>query len=380
MRRGIRPFLGVLGAVLVAAGCDDNGDDNGDGDGDAPVAVWSDEEIAVLAAQFGLPTGYKLHEGAEDYHFPQGSFLTKGYSPPGGYVKDFSLVVRDGRLHLFHIDGRPGQVCYVTGNEISFGHASTSDYRRWIRHQMPLAVGERPWESEHIWAPFVYERQGVSYMFYMGHGPGGVFISYATSTDLCRWTRWSGGPILCAVGRDPFVFADDARTVLLYTGYGGARVAAAASQDMVVWQPLPDVITIPGGEAAESCSMHLIEGRTEGRYVLWFNDFGPGFGFRAAYVFSDDPFHFDASAIREFRFVTDNPAATPSAELPVILPTPLSIELIATSSSVWFVAYFRWHVDRNRLFFGSLDWSSDPAVITEIGDEDQLQYVLDQIN
>jgi len=337
------------------------------------TTMWRREEIDRLAKQFGIRAGIRLHEKAEDYHFPEGSFLSEGYSPPGGYVKDFGLIRKEGRLHLFHIDGRPGEVCWVTGNEISFGHASTSDGCRWIRHPMPLAVGDRPWESEHIWAPYVYRRDGLNYMFYMGSGRGETFISYATSGDLERWERWAGGPIRCAVGRDPFVFDHAGKAILLYTGHGGARVSGCASQDMIQWEPLPDLMRIPGGAAAESCSLHPIHGK----YVLWFNDYGPELaGFRAAYAFSEDPLRFNPAVIREFRFVTDNPAATPSPELRVDHPVPLSIELIAAGRSLWVAAYFRWHIDRNRLFFGSIDWSSDPAIIKEINNEAELNSVL----
>jgi len=336
--------------------------------------AWNKEEVETLSEQFGVRPGIRLHDAAEDYHFPDKKFLSAGYTPPGGYVKDFSVVLAGGRLHLFHIDGRPGEVCWVTGNEISFGHASTSDYCRWIRHPMPLAVGDRPWESAHIWAPYVYGRASVYYMFYMGTGHGETFVSYATSTDLERWTRWAGGPIRCAVGRDPFVFDHGGQTILLYTGHGGARVAACASADLVSWEPLPDLVRMPHSGAAESCSLHPLN---DGRYVLWFNDSGPGpNGFRAVYVFSDDPFHFDAAAVRPFLFITDNPDAIPSPELPVDRPVPLSIEFIAANESFWFVCYFRWHIDRNRLFFGSLDWSTEPAVIKEIGNENELDVVL----
>ena len=85
---------------------------------------------------------------------------------------------------------------------------------------------------------------------------------------------------------------------------------------------------------------------------------------------------FNPAVIREFRFVTDHPAATPSPELPVDHPVPLSIELIAAGRSLWVAAYFRWHIDRNRLFFGSIDWSSDPAIINEINNEAELSSVL----
>ncbi len=114
--------------------------------------VCSEAEISALSRKFNITPGRRLHATAEDYHFPRRHFLKEGYSSPGGYVKDFSVIWHEGRLHLFHIDGRPGEICWITGNEISFGHASTDDFNRWIRHPMPLAVGDRPWESEHVWA------------------------------------------------------------------------------------------------------------------------------------------------------------------------------------------------------------------------------------
>lgn len=337
------------------------------------TGTWTKEEIETLSRRFGIHPGCRMQE---DYHFPERCFLSEGYSTPGGYVKDFGIVMEEGRLHLFHIDGRPGERCWATGNEISFGHASTSDYCRWIRHPMPLAVGDRSWESEHILAPFVYRRSGLYYMFYMGRGQDETFISYATSIDLERWTRRQLGPIRCAVGRDPFVFDHGDKTILLYTGHEFARISACASRDMVSWEPLPDLLRISNGTAVESCSLHPINGR----YVLWFNDYGPNLtGFRAAYTISEDPFCFDADAICEFRFITDTPGTTPSPELRVRQPVPLSIELIAKCETIWFVAYFRWHIDRNRLFFGSLDWSSAPAVIREIKNEKELNSVLRQV-
>lgn len=335
--------------------------------------TWTRQEIERLSRVYRITPGCRLHEQADDFHFPEGSFLRMGYYPPGGYVKDFSVCFADGRLHLFHIDGRPGELCWITGNEISFGHASTSDCQRWIRHQMPLAVGDRSWESEHIWAPYVHEWDDRYYMFYMGSGAGQTFISYATSSDLERWTRWSKGPIRSAVGRDPFVCEVDGQIALLFTGHGAARVCGCVSRDMVGWEPIPDLIEIPGRVAAESCSLHSLGDQ----YVLWFNDYGPDLrGFRAAYVLSDEVLRFDPCHISEFEFVTDAPGVTPNPEFPVSKPVPLSIELIAKSDSVWFIAYFRWHIDRNRLFFGTMDWSRDSALITEITTTDTLYDVL----
>jgi len=235
--------------------------------------VWSNDEIDTLSKKYGMSPKHRLHAAAEDFHFPEKRFLADGYAPPGGYVKDFSVIRADDRLHLFHIDGRPGEICYITGNEISFGHASTDDLCRWIRHPMPLAVGERSWESEHVWAPFIYKKAGVYYMFYMGSGGGETFMTYATSTNLERWTRWPQGPIRSAVGRDPFVFDHDDTTVLFYTAHAnGARISACQSHDMLSWTTMADPLFIPyekGSGNIESCSMY----RLGDRYVLWFNDY-----------------------------------------------------------------------------------------------------------
>ncbi len=335
------------------------------------TGLWKDEEVDMLSKQFGIRPGCRLQLN-EDYYFPEKIFLTEGYSPPGGYVKDFGIIIKNERLHLFHIDGRPGERCWATGNEISFGHASTNDYRRWIRHRMPLAVGESSWESEHIWAPYVYKRGSVYYMFYMGSGQGETFISYATSFDLQSWERWEQGPIRAAVGRDPFVFDYEDKAILLYTGHNGAQVSACMTQDMISWEAISDIISIPNGVAAESCSLHSFDDR----YLLWFNDYQTNLdNFRAAYVFSYDPFKFDADEIIEFKFITSNPEAVPCPKLRVTKPTPLSIELIAKHDNIWFVAYFRWHVDRNRFFLGVIDWSIHPATIREISNEDELHSV-----
>jgi hypothetical protein len=338
--------------------------------------IWTNEQIDTLSKKFRIRPDCLLHSGAEDYHFPRRSFLKDGYAPPGGYVKDFTVILREGRLHLFHIDGRPGEVCWITGNEISFGHASTSDFMHWIRHPMPLAVGDRIWENEHVWAPYLYRRDHEWYLFYTGQGNGDSFISYATSSDLEKWKRWSNGPIGNAIGRDPFVFDEGSRTILLYTGMNTAQVCACASADMATWELLPDLLRIPGSVAAESVSLHSFGEK----YILWFNDFQTfgrnKKGFRAAYAVSDDPFHFDPGSIQEFDFSSDHPEITPSPELCVKNPVPLSIELIARGETKWLVAYFRWHRDRNRLYFGEIDWSPIKARIREISDANQLADTL----
>jgi hypothetical protein len=132
---------------------------------------------------------------------------------------------------------------------------------------------------------------------------------------------------------------------------------------------LPDILTIRDHGAAESPSLHPLK---DG-FVLWFNDYGDQQGFRAAYAFSADPFHFEVSSIQEFEFQTECPGVVPSPEMPVSKPTPFSIELISRGKSSWLVSYFRWQGDRNRLFFGEMDWSADRATVREITNPEQLE-------
>jgi hypothetical protein len=332
--------------------------------------MFTQDQISAYCSRFRVRN--------QPFFFPEESFLESGYAPPGGYVKDFSVIKREERWHLFHIDGRPGERCHWTGNEISFGHASTEDFRHWIRHQKPLAVGDRDWESEHVWAPYVYWWNGRYYMFYMACGwATGQLMSYAVSDDLETWTKWERGPIPGVKGRDAFVREDEGTHYLYYTGEGGIHVAA--TQDMEEWRTLPPVMQSPYRPYAESCSVH----RFGSGWALWYNDYmhvrdGTG-DFRSVYIFSDDPLHFDAENLKVFEF--ESPLDTPYDFSDWISkrPIPVSIELLERGEDLWFVAYFRWHVDRYRLFFGALDWSKDPARIEEIVDPNRLAEVLQRL-
>jgi hypothetical protein len=301
-----------------------------------------------------------------EFHFPRQSFLETGYAPPGGYVKDFSLIEHQGRYHLFHIDGRPEERCIASGNEISFGHASTSDFRHWIRHRMPLAVGERPWENEHIWAPYVARIGGQFVMVYMAMGRDGKqALTYATSPDLEVWTK-SGVTIDGAKGRDPFLCSAGGIHRLYFTFWNGG-VGLVETEDFQTWVLRPKVIQDLKRAQAESPSVHELNGR----HVIWYNDYyhvkDPSGDFRAVYAMSDDPCHFDPANIRPFEFQTGLPTHYSESDWLEKRPIPVSIELIKRcAETTWLVAYFRWHIDRFRLFVGLLEWDREPARIREV--------------
>jgi hypothetical protein len=328
--------------------------------------LYDKDEVADFCRRFQIY--------GNEFHFPQQSFLEAGYAPPGGYVKDFSVLKHGGRYHLFHIDGRPEERCTETGNEISFGHASTSDLRHWIRHRMPLAVGDRPWENEHVWAPFVTEWKGRFYMFYMAagrHTPG--VLTYASSDDLETWTKWPGGTITTASGRDPFVRYGSDGTIYLYFTANAGGVSVVTSSDMQTWSDAKPILQNIKRGAAESSSVH----RLGSRWVVWYNDYlhcaNPSGDFRSVYIFSDDPLNFDAQNLKSFQFSTPLPTQYGGNDWLEKRPIPVSIELLEKCERVWLVTYFRWHIDRFRLFIGALYWDSDPARIEEIATPERLE-------
>jgi hypothetical protein len=58
-------------------------------------------------------------------------------------------------------------------------------------------------------------------------------------------------------------------------------------------------------------------------------------------------------------------------------PIPVSIELREKGKDTWLVAYFRWHIDRFRLFIGAIHWDADPAEVEEIVVPKRLKEILE---
>jgi hypothetical protein len=337
------------------------------------VDYWSSSKINKYSKK------YNIHDkGYENFHFPQNSFLKSGYSPPGGYVKDFAVIYHDDRWHFFYIDGRPGETCWITGNEISFGHASTSNFQHMLRHNMPLAISWDNWDNRHIWAPFVYKFNDMFFMFYTGLGDNGSFISIATSQNLEFWDK-TGAPILEAPGRDPFVFQFKEQIILLYTYKN--RIGACSSNDLKKWEKMDDIITIPKG-APESCSVHQVGDK----FLLWFNgahtSSSPDSIMLAFYAFSDSPFNFNNASIKQFRFITDPKIAKVNSNF-IIQPNsicPISIEKIAGNGKLFFITYFRPQEDRYKLFYGKIDLMQAPLTIIEINDKEEIMKCLQRLD
>ena len=99
----------------------------------------------------------------------QEDWLRDGYAPLGYYLKDFCLLkVEDAGTdtwHLFHIAGTDGVSCCMPGNEIWFGHATTTDFMTWTTHVPCFYIDPSSWDAGHVFAPFVIEHDGSYYMY-----------------------------------------------------------------------------------------------------------------------------------------------------------------------------------------------------------------------
>ena len=143
------------------------------------------------------------------------------------------------------------------------------------------------------------------------------------------------------------------------------------------------MLTKHGGP--ESASIHSLD---DGRYVLWVNDWGDSSSqhpkiYRACYAFSDDPLRFDGTKLTTFKFIKGRDEVPLDAEWNepngMYTQAPGAIELVAKGTDrIWLVSYYRIVGKGFRLFFGELDWKTNPATIREINSVEHLQKVMTQ--
>lgn len=166
---------------------------------------------------------------------------------PNGYPKDFSLVKRDGRFHVFYIEAGPqGDFNYL-------GHQTSADLYHWTLEPNVLVADRSDWNPDFVWAPSIVERDGTYWMFYTGvrrrpEGgcPGAPYqqIGVATSTDLTQWTMEPESWL--DPGEVPWALQPlDSCT---YASFGGFR------DPYVVWDPATDqwlmlYVTVPSPDS-----------------------------------------------------------------------------------------------------------------------------------
>ena len=295
-------------------------------------------------------------------HEHQEDWLKTGYAPKGFYLKDFCLIRAENEWHLFHIAGTPGVSCCLPGNEIWFGHATTSDFCKWTTHLPCFYIDPKSWDCGHVFAPYVIENNGRYWMFYTGCAIENTQrIGVAVSDNLFDWQRVSSEPVVrpdeygwafCpktngAACRDPHVSRVGNKFVMYYTAVtkeGRACVAAVESTDLLEWQDKGPVYTAPGLAHCESSNMQQLDDK----YLLFFGG------------------HYEYWSY----VISDTPLGWPEQE-----PIPLkkgitAMEVILRNNQRWLVAYYK--KDCFRMFLGIIDWSDATPIFEEVTDAQSL--------
>lgn len=219
------------------------------------------------------PAGYKAQADAFKLVF----------EVEGRYVNDHHIIEHNGVYHLFYIDGEVGKHCYTPGNEVIIGHATSEDLYTWISHEPALVADPSiPWESAHIFAPFVIEKGGKFYMLYSGDTQTKAqSIGLAVSDDLWTWTRCEFNPVFrpsrswafwdpkegCS-GRDPHVIYHPDYGYIMYFvadmkhNPKQSAIGCAFSDNLVTWQDGGPVLV------KNHSNLEAIACKTESPFVL----------------------------------------------------------------------------------------------------------------
>lgn len=220
-----------------------------------------------------------------------------GWFPDGFGLKDHTVFWHDGSYYIASI--------YLgnDGYEDQFAYAASPDLCQWS--DLGGILEERPsgdWDEFRIWAPFVYNEDGVYYMFYTGVTHAfAQSIMLAISTDPSDPDSWErqgvafqpthhgsiwGGFDTQSDCRDPTVVKIGDLYHLYYTGLdttGGIVGLATASSPSGPWTDWGEIVTTP---------TYMPESPTivfhAGLYYLFYNDAGEA-GLSEVYRYGPTP-------------------------------------------------------------------------------------------
>lgn len=200
----------------------------------------------LAAALVSLPAASRA---AEDPAFPTATGRWEVAAEPvyvdpdDDWAKDPSVIEVDGTFYMYYTSANPWQGDGAGGKgEPRIDFATSPDGLHWTYQGVAIPKGEPgAWDEERPQAPAKpILKDGTWYLYYAGKNPRrGVEIGYATSTDLRRWTKHPGNPLL-AKGKcnDPFIFLEDGTYHLFYTS-GGDTILSVTSTDLVTWSAEP---------------------------------------------------------------------------------------------------------------------------------------------
>ncbi len=169
------------------------------------------------------------------------------FTEPGVLVKDHSLIIIDGKFHLF----------YIRDQQKNFGHAVSEDLEHWSIMEPVLETGPEEWDIKYIWAPHVVpysDFPGYLFMYYTGlnsnmaqqtclaatTAPSGwekasslIFTPFHGDTAWMKWDQNDYSDF-----RDPCFFHDQGGYYLIQTARannGRSALALSRSDDYLRW-------------------------------------------------------------------------------------------------------------------------------------------------
>jgi hypothetical protein len=203
-----------------------------------------------------------------------------GWFPAEYGLKDHSVFWYDGYYYLVSIN---------LPEEIDFAYARSADLCDW-EDLKPIMGGRAPgaWDEFNIWAPFVFEDNGIYYMYYTG-----VTYDYtqsimlATSSNPADPTSWQSVGMVFQPEHDGMVWETgdwancrDATIIkiadhyyMYYTGRditGGIIGIATAPSPYGPWQDWGAILTLDEQPSAMAESPTLA--KYESLYYLFYND------------------------------------------------------------------------------------------------------------
>ncbi len=247
------------------------------------VSILKRRILTALIAPIVLLASPRGAAGFERFSFDQ-----RYLAIPGRYTKDRCFVKRGDQWHCFMIVGSDSAMDWrVPGNEVSFAHATTKDFRHWTMHPDVLGVGTGTWDERNIWAPDIVPWEDGYRLYYTGVDSSvAQRMGMAESEDLFAWRAHPSNPIYhpdtarfdwregqWSNCRDPDVFRlSDTLHVLntATTREGLGAVDHAVSVDGLSWSDRGPLLVNDSGEVLESAQ--LVE--RDGRWYLFFNEHG----------------------------------------------------------------------------------------------------------
>ncbi len=191
-----------------------------------------------------------------------------GYRPSGMSMWDTWHIEHKGRAHMIHLQRLAAGSCRTVLEGDTLGHAVSDDLIHWTEVNLALGPGSDAIDDMQPWTGCVVPHAGRFYLFYTMRGKkagGAQRIGLATSTDLLRWERHAGNPVIepdpkwyVSIGKpDPGGVVDCRDLVVIpdpagkgWLGFYAARtpdaklaegsvIAAVRSRDLLRWEHLP---------------------------------------------------------------------------------------------------------------------------------------------